>query len=80
MEYFQEIMKQYSTKYEHFSVQYGNLLIDNDPYEGVTIRAGKLILPKSSGLGGTLRQKIPSFASLTLTLFNYLFDFIKPFF
>lgn len=35
----------------------GNLLIDNDPYEGVTIKAGKLILPKSSGLGVTLRQK-----------------------
>ena len=35
----------------------GNLLINNDPYEGVTIKAGKLILPKSSGLGVTLRQK-----------------------
>ena len=35
----------------------GNLLIDNDPYEGVTIKAGKLILPKSNGLGVALRQK-----------------------
>ena len=35
----------------------GNLLINNDPYLGVTISDGKLILPKSSGLGITLNQK-----------------------
>ena len=29
----------------------GNLLISNDPYTGVTVRAGKLILPKGPGLG-----------------------------
>jgi L-alanine-DL-glutamate epimerase-like enolase superfamily enzyme len=33
----------------------GNLLIDNDVYEGVTVRDGKLILPESSGIG--IRQK-----------------------
>jgi L-alanine-DL-glutamate epimerase-like enolase superfamily enzyme len=31
----------------------GNLLISNDPYTGVTVRDGKLILPKGSGLGLT---------------------------
>ncbi|MGA2834449.1 MAG: dipeptide epimerase [Terracidiphilus sp.] len=29
----------------------GNLLISNDPYEGVSVRHGKLILPSGSGLG-----------------------------
>jgi L-alanine-DL-glutamate epimerase-like enolase superfamily enzyme len=29
----------------------GNLLISNDPYAGVTVRNGKLILPKGPGLG-----------------------------
>ncbi len=29
----------------------GNLLIANDPYEGVTVRKGKLILPDRPGLG-----------------------------
>ncbi|MEP6714507.1 MAG: dipeptide epimerase [Terriglobia bacterium] len=31
----------------------GNLLIANDPYTGVTVRDGKLILPKGPGLGLT---------------------------
>ncbi|MDP9170842.1 MAG: dipeptide epimerase, partial [Acidobacteriota bacterium] len=31
----------------------GNLLIANDPYTGVTVRNGKLILPKAPGLGLT---------------------------
>jgi L-alanine-DL-glutamate epimerase-like enolase superfamily enzyme len=31
----------------------GNLLIANDPYTGVQVRQGKLILPKGSGLGVT---------------------------
>ncbi len=29
----------------------GHLLIDNDPYEGVTVVNGKLVLPERSGLG-----------------------------
>jgi L-alanine-DL-glutamate epimerase-like enolase superfamily enzyme len=29
----------------------GNLLISNDPYEGVKVEQGKLILPKGPGLG-----------------------------
>jgi L-alanine-DL-glutamate epimerase-like enolase superfamily enzyme len=29
----------------------GNLLIANDPYEGVKVRQGKLILPSGPGLG-----------------------------
>jgi len=29
----------------------GNLLIDNDPYEGVTVKHGKLVLPDGPGLG-----------------------------
>jgi len=29
----------------------GNLHIDNDPYSGVIVEAGKLILPGSAGLG-----------------------------
>ena len=31
----------------------GNLLIANDPYEGVTVREGKLVLPPGPGLGVT---------------------------
>lgn len=31
----------------------GNLLISNDPYRGVMVRAGKLILPSGPGLGVT---------------------------
>jgi len=34
----------------------GNLLIANDPYVGVTVRAGKLILPDKPGLGLTRRK------------------------
>jgi len=29
----------------------GHLLIDNDPYEGVKVENGKLILPDGPGLG-----------------------------
>ena len=29
----------------------GNLLINNDPYAGVTIHNGKLILPQGNGCG-----------------------------
>jgi L-Ala-D/L-Glu epimerase len=29
----------------------GNLLIANDPFEGVTVKDGKLILPNRPGLG-----------------------------
>ena len=29
----------------------GNLLIDNDPYEGVKVVNGKLMLPDAPGLG-----------------------------
>ena len=29
----------------------GNLLIANDPYRGVTVEAGKLVLPNGPGLG-----------------------------
>jgi L-Ala-D/L-Glu epimerase len=29
----------------------GNLLVANDPYRGVTVKAGKLILPNRPGLG-----------------------------
>ncbi len=29
----------------------GNLLIDNDPYEGVRVENGKLVLPDGPGLG-----------------------------
>lgn len=35
----------------------GNLLIDNDPYHGVTVDKGKLILPTGPGLGLTLRSE-----------------------
>jgi len=33
----------------------GNLLIDNDPYAGVTVKDGKLVLPDGPGLGVTTR-------------------------
>ena len=29
----------------------GNLLIENDPYEGVKVGQGKLVLPEEAGLG-----------------------------
>jgi len=29
----------------------GNLLVANDPYRGVTVKEGKLILPDRPGLG-----------------------------
>jgi len=29
----------------------GNLLIANDPYKGVTVKNGKLVLPSGPGLG-----------------------------
>jgi L-alanine-DL-glutamate epimerase-like enolase superfamily enzyme len=32
----------------------GNLLIANDPFQGVTVRDGKIILPNGPGLGLTL--------------------------
>ncbi|NIR52192.1 dipeptide epimerase [candidate division KSB1 bacterium] len=31
----------------------GNLLIDNDPFSGVTVEQGKLILPQEPGIGAT---------------------------
>jgi L-alanine-DL-glutamate epimerase-like enolase superfamily enzyme len=31
----------------------GNLLIGNDPFHGVTVEKGKLVLPKTPGLGLT---------------------------
>ncbi|MEC9474747.1 MAG: dipeptide epimerase [Candidatus Neomarinimicrobiota bacterium] len=34
----------------------GNLLIKNDPYRGVAIENGKLILPSSNGIGTTLKE------------------------
>ena len=34
----------------------GNLLISNDPFIGVTVREGKLILPKGPGLGLSRRH------------------------
>ncbi|MCS6859000.1 MAG: dipeptide epimerase [Abditibacteriales bacterium] len=35
----------------------GNLLITNDPYEGATVEAGKLVLPDRPGLGVVKREK-----------------------
>ena len=32
----------------------GNLLIDNDPYSGVKVKDGRLVLPKGDGLGLSL--------------------------
>ncbi|HUG52342.1 MAG TPA: enolase C-terminal domain-like protein, partial [Vicinamibacteria bacterium] len=29
----------------------GNLLLETDPYQGVTVRAGRLVLPDGPGLG-----------------------------
>ena len=34
----------------------GNLLIKNDPYSGVVVNDGRLVLPKSSGSGVTLNS------------------------
>ena len=35
----------------------GNLLINNDPYRGVTVDSGKLVLPEGNGLGITLNSE-----------------------
>ncbi len=35
----------------------GNLLINNDPYKGVVVRNGRLVLPSSHGLGVSLINK-----------------------
>ena len=35
----------------------GNLLINNDPYRGVLVENGKLVLPQGNGLGVTLFSK-----------------------
>ena len=35
---------------------YGNLLINNDPYLGVSIDNGKLVLPQGNGLGVSLNS------------------------
>jgi L-Ala-D/L-Glu epimerase len=37
----------------------GNLLISNDPYRGVTVEKGKLILPNRPGLGLTRAKPVP---------------------
>ena len=34
----------------------GNLLINNDPYKGVAVEDGKLVLPEGNGLGITLNS------------------------
>jgi L-alanine-DL-glutamate epimerase-like enolase superfamily enzyme len=34
----------------------GNLLINNDPYRGVLVENGKLVLPKGNGLGVSLNS------------------------
>ncbi len=34
----------------------GNVLIDNDPYSGVTLQSGRLVLPEGPGLGVDLRS------------------------
>ncbi|MEE9167444.1 MAG: dipeptide epimerase [Candidatus Neomarinimicrobiota bacterium] len=36
----------------------GNLLIENDPYEGVNVEEGKLLLPSIPGLGVELRRTV----------------------
>jgi L-alanine-DL-glutamate epimerase-like enolase superfamily enzyme len=36
----------------------GNLLISNDPYQGVSVENGKLVLPDGNGAGITLRSGI----------------------
>lgn len=38
----------------------GHLLIANDPYVGVTLEAGKLILPDRPGIGAVPRESCPS--------------------
>ena len=35
----------------------GNLLINNDPYKGVAVEDGKLVLPGGNGLGITLNSE-----------------------
>ena len=39
----------------------GNLLINNDPYHGVKVEDGKLILPNSNGMGVSLEQSNSNF-------------------
>ena len=34
----------------------GNLLINNDPYTGVTVNKGQLVLPEGNGLGISLNS------------------------
>jgi hypothetical protein len=34
----------------------GNLLINNDPYTGVLVENGKLVLPQRNGLGVSLNS------------------------
>jgi L-alanine-DL-glutamate epimerase-like enolase superfamily enzyme len=34
----------------------GNLLIKNDPYEGVKVVSGKLVLPERAGVGVVARR------------------------
>jgi L-alanine-DL-glutamate epimerase-like enolase superfamily enzyme len=34
----------------------GNLLIANDPYHGVVVKNGKLVLPQGDGLGVSLNS------------------------
>jgi L-alanine-DL-glutamate epimerase-like enolase superfamily enzyme len=36
----------------------GHLLVDNDPYTGVTVENGKLILPERPGLGVVERTTV----------------------
>ena len=35
----------------------GNLLIDNDPFVGVTVKGGRLVLPEGPGLGVRPREE-----------------------
>ena len=37
----------------------GNLLIDNDPFVGVTVKGGRLVLPEEPGLGVRPRADLP---------------------
>ena len=38
----------------------GNLLINNDPYSGVSIEDGRLVLPQENGLGISLNSDEPN--------------------
>lgn len=44
-------MKSINFRFLNGLVCYGNLLIDNDPYQGVRVEKGKLVLPDGPGLG-----------------------------